>query len=109
MSIEYIGGILYDEKLLESNEEIVIFGTGVCGKKVVEYLAKSGKKGNIVCFCDSNCGLGKSEVMGIPVCEPSETCKNYPNADYLISGKFSGEMYALLKEKNIEMIHILIF
>ena len=108
MSIEYIGGIFYDEKLLEGNKEIVIFGTGVCGKKVVEYLEKNEIKSNIVCFCDSNCDLEKGEVMGVPVSKPDEACKNYPNADYLMSGKFSGEMYKILKHKHVNKIHILV-
>lgn len=109
MSVTYIGSILYDKKLLKDGSKIVIFGTGVCGKKVAEYLIKSYMKDNIICFCDSNGDLVNNDIMGITVWNPIEVCKNHPDAEYLISGKYSREMYEFLKEKQIEKIHILVF
>lgn len=47
--------------------------------------------------------------MGIKVWNPVEVCKKLSSAEYLISGKYSHEMYAFLKEKQIEKIHILVF
>ena len=47
--------------------------------------------------------------MGIPVWEPSRVCEHYPQADYLISGKYSGEMYKFLIKNHIGKIHILVF
>ena len=109
MSIAYIGNILYDEKLFKDESKIVIFDTGVCGKKVAEYLIKNCMKDNIICFCDSNGKLINNNIMGIKVWNPVEVCKKLSSAEYLISGKYSHEMYAFLKEKQIEKIHILVF
>lgn len=108
MSIEYIGSILYNKKILEKGNTIVIFGTGICGKRVAEYLEKNGAKNCIICFCDSNYDLAGCDIMGIPIWKPSEVCKKYPNADYLISGKYSWEMYDFLKKNCINKIHILV-
>lgn len=108
MGIEYIGNIIYDEKLLMSGNKIIIFGTGIYGKRVAEYLKKRVAKDRILCFCDSDSELEDCDIMGIPVRNPIEVCKRYPNEDYLISGKFSREMYEFLKENYIDKIHILV-
>lgn len=108
MGVEYIGNMLYDKKILDNGKKIIIFGSGLCGKRVAEYIVKSGGRDSIICFCDSNYGTEKNEIMGIPVLEPSEVCKKYPNADYLISGKYSWQMYDFLKINFINKIHILV-
>lgn len=109
MSIKYIGDILYDEHLFTRDIKIVIFGAGRYGKRVLEYLEQMGVKDRVICFCDSNSSLGNVDIMGIPVWKNIEVCKEYPNADYLISGKFAREMYDFLKENLIDRIHILLF
>ncbi len=109
MCIAYIGNILYDKKLLDDNRCLIIFGCGLYGKKVAKYLEEKGMRNNILCFCDANKGVTEEEVMGIPVWEPSRVCEHYPQADYLISGKYSGEMYKFLIKNHIGKIHILVF
>lgn len=107
MGIEYVGDIIYNKRILKSCR-IVIFGTGICGKRIAGYLIKKGVKDHIICFCDSNCDLEGCNIMEIPICNPIEVCRNYPDADYLISGKYSREMYEILKENHIDRIHILV-
>lgn len=108
MGIVYIGNILYDEKLFKSRSRVVIFGSGICGKNVAKYLQENGMRDKIVCFCDSNKNLRNSYTMGIPIWGSSEVCRSYPDADYLIGGKYSRKMYEFLKERQIEKIHILV-
>lgn len=109
MCIAYIGNIQYDKKLLDDNRNLIIFGCGLYGKKVAEYLSEKGAKDKILCFCDSNSAVADRDIMGIPVWEPSRACERYPHADYLISGKYSGEMYKFLMKNHIDRIHILVF
>lgn len=109
MYIEYIGNILYDKKILQDDIKLVIFGCGMYGKKIAEYLVKKGIKDSIICFCDSNNTLEHCDIMGIPVHKPIEICRDYPDANYLIGGKFSREMYEVLKKNMIKKIHIIVF
>ncbi len=109
MCIEYIGNVLYDKKILQDDIKIVIFGCGIYGKKIAEYLVKKGIKDSIICFCDSNSALECCDIMGIPVRKPKEICRYYPGANYLIGGKFSREMYEELKKNMIKKIHIIVF
>lgn len=108
MSIKYIGDILYDEYLFTKDIKIVIFGAGRYGKRVLEYLEQKRVKDYVICFCDSDSSLGNVDIMGIPVWEPIEVCKKYPDADYIISGRYSREMFNFLNEYHINNIHILI-
>ncbi len=108
MHIEYIGNISYDQELLRGDRKVVIFGAGVYGRKIYKYLKEKGISQNIVCFCDSNSKLGKNDNTNIPILEPLKAFKYFPDADYLISGKYSKEMYELLKENLIDRIHILV-
>lgn len=105
--MEYIGNILYDESLLKKNRKFIIFGAGVYGRKILQYLDINGVKNNIICFCDSDDSLGGQNIEGIPICQIKDVCLQHPNEIYLLSGKYSKEMYKILKENAIRKIHIL--
>ena len=64
-------------------------------------------RGKYVCFCDSDEKLEGKKFEGIQVCSVKETCLRYPDANYLVSGRYSREMYQMLKELDIRKIHIL--
>lgn len=106
--MKYVGNILYDDKLLSSNNGFVIFGSGVFGRKVFEYLELNGMKDKVICFCDSDERLEGSEIEGISVRLAREVLASFPAADYLISGRYVKEMYQVLKQENIDRIHIFI-
>lgn len=108
MGIKYIGDILYDEYLFKDDIKIIIYGAGMYGKKILEYLDRKHVKDHVICFCDSNSNLVNCDIIGIPVWRPIEVCQKYPHADYLISGKYAREMYGFLKENLIDRIHILL-
>lgn len=103
--MEYIGNILYDGKLLCSDRSFVIFGSGMYGRKVLEYLTLNGMKDKLICFCDSDAGLAGNDIEGVPVCQTKDVLMNYRDADYLISGKYAKEMYQILREEGLDRIH----
>lgn len=103
----YVGNILYDKMILETNKKLIIFGTGIYGRKIFDYLDLNGVRDNIICFCESFVKSKNKDVAGIPILSVIEACEKYPNADYLISGKYTKEMYQVLKDNLISTIHVL--
>lgn len=103
--MEYIGDIIYDDKLAGKDNKLVIFGAGVYGRKVLGYLELNGLRDNIVCFCDSNEALAGQNIGGIPVCMINDVCEKYADAAYLVSGVYAKEMLEILMEKHIRNIH----
>lgn len=102
----YAGNILYDKTLLESDKKFIIFGAGICGRKILMYLEWNGVKDNVICFCDSYI-KSKKDIAGIPVLSVIDVCEQYPNLDYLIGGKYEREMYDILRKRGISKIHLL--
>lgn len=107
--MEYIGNILYDEDLLKEKQEIIIFGVGIYGRRILRYLERNGVKGNVAGFCDSNEEVQGSRIEGILVYDVEEAWKKYPEAVYLVSGRYMDEMYLILRDKGIGKIHMLFF
>lgn len=103
--MEYIGDIIYDDKLADKDNKLVIFGAGAYGRKVLRYLELNGLRDSIVCFCDSNETLAGQNIRGIPVCIVNDACEKYADAVYLVSGVYAKEMLQILIEKNINKIH----
>ena len=105
--MEYIGDILYDDVLLAESGRLIIFGAGAYGRRILHYLERNGVKKNIICFCDSNDELSGKEVEVVPVCYVGGICRRHSDATYLVAGKYSKEMYQILKEKGIQKTHVL--
>ncbi len=105
--MEYAGNILYDRKILEGPDNLIIFGAGSYGRKILEYLRQNGREKNIVGFCDSDKEKAGSRMEGISVYQLAEACQRYPDAAYLIAGKYITEMYRLLQDNGIRKVHFL--
>ncbi len=103
--MKYIGNILYDEVLLDKDKKFVIYGAGTYGKRILSYLELNQVQKQIICFCDSNNKVAGQSIQGIPIVSPSLALVNYPDVDYLISGKYAKEIYGVLKENSIKKIH----
>lgn len=103
--MEYIGNIIFDDKLKQANE-IVIFGAGYFARKTLDYLKNNHLEQKIVCFCVSN--DSKIELCGIPVLLIEEAVERYRNAVYIVTGKYDKEMIQALLDKKIEKIHLII-
>lgn len=108
--MEYVGNILYDEKLKQADRKLIIFGAGIYGQKILRYLELNTLREKVICFCDSNAKSGRHySINGIPVYQAKDVIKKYLDADYLVGGKYAKEMYCILKQEGIKRIHILIF
>ncbi len=105
--IEYAGNILYDRKLSERTTDMIIFGTGIYGRKILKYLQLNDRQGNIRGFCDSDEKKRGLCVEGIPVYSLDEARLRYPDAAYLIAGRYMAEMYKALWESKTKKIHLL--
>ena len=105
--MEYVGNILYDKKLMDTSKKFVIFGAGIYGRRILKYMDLNGVKGSIICFCDSNTQIGGQYIEEIPVCQVKDVVSQYPDAEYLIAGKYAKEMYQILSENSVRKVHIL--
>lgn len=105
--MEYVGNIIYDEELFSEKREFIIFGAGKNGKRILEYLDRNGLKKKIKCFGISNVEQNGSSVENIPVCQIGDVCRQYPNATYLVSGRYIREMCQTLIGYNMKKIHVL--
>ncbi|MCI8801088.1 hypothetical protein NSB25_19270 [Acetatifactor muris] len=106
--MEYVGNILYDKKLLDTSRRFIIFGTGIYGHRILNFMDLNGVKRNIVCFCDSNIVKSGQYIEGIPVCWVNDAIAQYSGTEFLIAGKYVREMYRTLNENFIGKIHILL-
>lgn len=106
--MEYVGNILYDDKIRCRDSRFVIFGAGIYGKKILKYLELNGLIKNVICFCDSSDKLEKCDINGIPVYQTDNVIKEFSDADYLVGGKFAKEMCQTLKDNGIKKIHLFV-
>lgn len=103
--MEYIGQIQYDEKFI--GKKIIICGTGKCGEKIFRYLHNNGLQDQILGFCVSEIE-GKSHTFcNKEVKTVEDMVVKYPEADYLIAGKYMREMFKELQKRNIHNVHLL--
>lgn len=99
----YIGDIEYDDKL---DHKCIIYGVGINGKNLLGYLKKHSLEKHVLCFCVSD-----QEEIKEPFCEEykvltiSEAKECYPDADYLIKGKYANEMIEECEKNGIKSIH----
>lgn len=107
--MEYVGDILYDEALLDKNKKIIIFGAGMYGRRILQYLERNGAKENVAGFCDSNEKIQGASIEAIPIYNVDEAWERFPEAIYLVSGWYKDEMYQILRDKGIGKVHMLLF
>lgn len=103
--MEYVGNIIYDEYLFE-DRRFIIYGIGVNGRKIYDYLKNNGKEKNILAFCDK--AISNGNLNNKMVISPSDAVK-IDNVDFLVSGKYEYEMVEYLVSNSITKIHILSF
>ncbi len=105
--MEYVGNIIYDDKLLNKDRKFVIYGAGLYGKKVLQYMDMNGMKDHVICFCNSENKFNVQAIQEVPIVWTKTAIMQYPDADYLICGKYAKEMYQILKENEVCKIHFL--
>lgn len=103
--MKYIGSMEEDDQLNEKSQ-IVIYGTGIIGKKIFDILVRRGLENNVVAFCDSNSNLWGTSVKDREVMELKEIIGRFPHADYLVGSCCVRQITETLVENDIEKIHI---
>lgn len=90
------------------DREVVVFGAGIWGKKVIGILRQNGNR--ILGVCDNAEKLYGTALAGLEVGPVTETVKSFPRACYLIvNRKHSEEMKAQLLAEGISEENIEIF
>ena len=89
-------------------QEVVVFGAGLLGGRVIDILQQNGNR--LLCVCDNAAALHGTNVGGYEVHPVEDTTKKFPNAHYLIvSRNYSDEMKAQLLDEKIDEANIEIF
>lgn len=103
--MEYIGDIIYDEKILDTRMQFIIYGAGKVGQRIYEYFMINDRQDSIKYFCDTNSALWGSTVKGVVVEGPDklvEECREYR---FIFAGQYADEICRLLLGKGIRNIH----
>lgn len=104
--MEYFGNISYDQSILDPLKKVVIYGAGIYGKKVWDYL-KRNNCDNVVCFCDKNEILDGTYIDGkIVVTTPEKAFREYYDAHWIVYGRYMHEMLINLLNAKISKIHV---
>ena len=82
----------------KNSDTLVLYGAGLMGKISLYYLRKNNIGVNF--FCDSDVRRKGEIVDGLEVITPSDLCKLDRNINILVSNKYLGSVYSLLKEEN---------
>lgn len=93
--------------LLENitNRQIVLFGCGVRGRGILDYLKSVGADNQVVCFTDNAEELWGTQFKGHIILSPAEAIKKYPDLLYLIANKYHREeIYNQLLEAGVKRI-----
>lgn len=96
-------------KKLRLREELVIFGAGTFGKRVVEDLKQHGISG-IQCFCDNSAKVIGKRIGEFEVLSPEKAWKSYPDACFVITTKwYENEILSQLIHMGVSIDNILTF
>lgn len=83
-------------------KKIILFGAGVVGQEVCDFMQKAELTDLIQCFCDNSVELDQEcQVNGIRVYN-YETCKNMDNIFVITSTKYRGEIELILQRDDRE-------
>lgn len=100
------------KELLLNNNQIVQFGCGSDGVRLLGYLQSQDLLEKITCICDNNRGIQGSKLFGINICSFDEAIDKYPNAVFLIASlHYADEIKMQLlnygvKEDNIVVVNL---
>ncbi|MGB8454203.1 MAG: hypothetical protein WCD89_17965 [Anaerocolumna sp.] len=80
------------------DKEIILFGAGSCGLRVIEEFEHIGAK--IICICDNNKNLDGTLLKGYTIRHP-EILINHPNIPIILSSTFGKEIKEQLSQMGI--------
>ena len=85
-----------------NNEDIVIWGTGSFGLKVLELLIDFNLCNNVKAFC-STYQDKNNKILGIQVLIAEEAIKKYPNARFIIASEYVSDILSSELYKNSDI------
>lgn len=96
--------LLIENSLIEdfSGKDIILFGAGSCGLRIIEEFEKAGA--NILFICDNNEKLHGTSLKGYFIQNPVNI-KKYNNIPVIISSTYGNEIKAQLLEMNITNVY----
>ncbi len=103
--MEYIGDIIYDEKILDTDIRFIIYGAGKVGQRIYEYFRINDREGSIKYFCDANSSLWGQKVKGVAVESPDKLIEEYGEYHFIFAGQYADEICRLLIKRDIKNIH----
>lgn len=103
--MEYIGNIIYDKVVLESNIKFVVYGIGTMGKRLFAFLKNTGRLDKIDCICDANKELWGTLYNGVLVISPDEAVNEKKDCHFLTTGKYAEEQIMFLQKNGVNKIH----
>lgn len=90
------------------DKELVIFGAGRNGIGLLGILEKIGMRDRVVGFCDNNESAQGTEKMSVMVYSPEDAFRRFPDAVFIISNNYSGEIYNNIPRKIKETRNIVV-
>ena len=106
--MEYLGNILYDEKLKDESNVFVIYGAGRFGKKLYEDMELNGLESRVRCFCDRDPVLLGTLCKGLPIVSPQELLGD-GKIHILFGGIYAYEILEYWLERHVDRLHLLTF
>ena len=107
--MNYVGELVEDKELIDSNSKIIIYGVGGYGEKIYRNLACSGKQENIIAFVDKDV-LKQGQVFhNIPVISIEKAKEESHKAIVCIGGETAGSIRDLELLQGMKNIHQIVF
>lgn len=94
------------DRCLRDEDGVVIYGIGMYGSAVVDYIIESGNKEKIRGIVVTRLEDAPGEYKGIPVCEAGGYFRDRENRNYLViisvSGQYQENIIELLESSNVK-------
>ena len=100
----YMGSLDDDIELWQSDSPIIIWGTGVRGRKIRERLVKAGAAERILAFADNNPDLWDAEIEGSEVWSEAKVVHHF-DAAVIVHNAMDAKIVKQLIDMGIEKIH----
>jgi FlaA1/EpsC-like NDP-sugar epimerase len=96
-------------KMIRQKEELVIFGSGLYGKVLLNDLDKAGIS-EVKCFCDNNKDNVGKQIGNLDILSPQEAYSKYPKACFVVTPKeYENEILRQLIGMGVSVDNIILF
>lgn len=106
--ISYAGKVENDSLLFNGNDAVVIWGTGMHGKELYDYLKSMNRDNRVIAFGDNDESRWGTEIEQVPVLNIKQIKEIKYNKIFLVKGRYDWEICKGLIENGIENIHWII-